>query len=96
MTLVYGTADKHGARWIVNPRDATTEVRQVGEAEKGRFVGRIGQALRLLETALEKLDADGWELVSTSFSGVFTFYGVAVVRRLKSQSIAAQSKNPES
>jgi len=37
--------------------------------------------MRLLETALKELDAEGWELVSTSFSGVFAFYGTAVLRR---------------
>lgn len=91
MSLIYGTADKHGRRWIVTPPDVMTEAKQVGQAEKGRFIGQIGQALRLLETALEELDADGWELVSTSFSGVFAFYGTAIVRRSKSEDNAAES-----
>lgn len=82
MTLMYGTSGKHGRRWIVTPHDMTTEPRQVGQAEKSRFVGKVCQALRLLETALVELDDDGWELVSTSFSGlVFGFYGTAVLRR---------------
>jgi len=37
--------------------------------------------MRLLETALEELDVEGWELVSTSFSGTLAFYGTAVLRR---------------
>lgn len=81
ITLIYGTADKRGRRWIITPADSATEGRQVGRAEKGHFVGQIWQAMRLLETALEELDAEDWELVSTSFSGVFGFYGTAVLRR---------------
>ncbi len=87
ITLIYGTADKRGRRWIIAPRDAATEGKQVGQAEKGRFVGRIWQAMRLLETALEELDNDGWELVSTSFSGAWAFYGTAVLRRPKAEDI---------
>jgi hypothetical protein len=82
MTLIYGTADKHGRRWVITAPEITSQSQQVGQAEKGRFVGRVWQATRLLETALVELDADGWELVSTSFSGVFGFYGTAVLRRL--------------
>ena len=81
ITLVYGTGDRHGRRWVVTAPDATAQSKQVGKAENGRFVGRIWQAMRLLKTALEELDADGWELVSTSFSGIFAFYGTAVLRR---------------
>ena len=81
ITLIYGTADRHGRRWVVTAPDAASESKQVGKAEKGRFVGRIWQAMRLLETALEELDAEGWELVSTSFSGLFNLYGTAVLRR---------------
>lgn len=81
LTLIYGTADRHGRRWVITAKDARTLSRQVGRAEPGRFVGRIWQAMRLLETALEELDADGWELVATSFSGLFNFYGTTVLRR---------------
>lgn len=81
MTLIYGTADKHGRRWVITAPDNKSESRQVGKAEKGRFIGRIWQAMKLLETALEELDADGWELVSTSFSGTIGFYGTAVLRK---------------
>lgn len=81
ITLIYGTADKRGRRWTVIPPDAKTEGRQVGRAEKGRFIGRVWQGMRLLETALKELDAEGWELVTTSFSGTFGFYGTAVLRR---------------
>lgn len=87
MTLIYGTETRqHGRRWVITAPDITAESKQVGQSEKGRFMGRLWQALRLLETALEELDADGWELVSTSFSGLFNLYGTAVVRRPKSQS----------
>lgn len=81
ITLVYGTADKHGRRWVITASDIRSEGKQVGQAERSRFLGRIWQAMRLLQTALEELDADGWELVSTSFSGIFSFYGTAVLRR---------------
>ncbi len=86
ITLLYGTADKHGRRWVITASDPTSESKQVGQAEKGRFIGRIWQAMRLLETALEELDAEGWELVSASFSGIFTLYGTAVLRRPNSES----------
>lgn len=85
ITLIYPTADKHGRRWVVTAPDVASESKQVGKAEKGRLAGRIWQALRLLETALQELDAEGWELVSTSFSGIFTFYGTAVLRRPAAQ-----------
>lgn len=81
MTLIYGTADKHGRRWVVTAPEIHSESQQVGEAEKGRFVGKVWQAMRLLETALVELDAEGWELVSTSFSGILNLYGTAVLRR---------------
>ena len=79
-TLIYGTADPL-RRWVITASDAKTAGQQVGEAEKGRFVCRIWQGLHLLETALRELDADGWELVSVSFSGILSFYGCAVLKR---------------
>ena len=80
-SLMYGTADPL-RRWVITAPDAKTACQQVGEAEKGRFVGRIWQGLHLLETALRELDADGWELVSVSFSGLlFSFYGCAILKR---------------
>ena len=79
-TLIYGTA-KPLRRWVITASDAKTPCQQVGDAEKGRFVGRIWQAQHLLETALRELDADGWELVSVSFSGILSFYGCAVLKR---------------
>ncbi len=81
ITLIYGTADRSGRRWVITSADPATPGKQVGKAEKDRFIGRVWQATRLLETALEELDAEGWELVSTSFSGIFGLYGVAVLRR---------------
>jgi hypothetical protein len=80
-TLVYGTAERGMRRWVITASDPQTLSKQVGEAEKGRFIGRIWQGMRLLETALRELDADGWDLVSASFSGIFTFYGCAVLKR---------------
>ena len=79
-TLIYGTPDPL-RRWVITGSDAKTPCQQVGEAAKGRFAGRIWQGLHLLETALRELDADGWELVSASFSGILSFYGCAVLRR---------------
>ena len=68
-------------RWVATAPDPQTSGRQVGQAEKGRFVGRVWQAMRLLETALRELDAEGWELVSASLSGALSLYGCAVVRK---------------
>ena len=80
-TLMYGTADPL-RRWVITAPDAKTTCQQVGDAEKRRFVGRIWQGLHLLETALRELDADGWELVSVSVSGLlFSFYGCAILKR---------------
>lgn len=79
-TLMYGTPDPL-RRWVITAPDAKTPCQQVGDAEKGRFVGRIWQGMRLLESALRELDADGWELVSVSFSGILSFYGCAVLKR---------------
>jgi hypothetical protein len=89
ITLVYGTGDRLGRRWVVTAPNATSKSRQVGAAEKGRWAGRIWQAMRLLETALKELDADGWELVTASLSGLFNLYGTAVLRRP-----IAQKDNP--
>ncbi len=55
--------------------------KRVGDSAKPRFLGKIWQAAKLLETALVELDPDGWELVSASYSGTLAFYGLAVVRR---------------
>ena len=84
-TLIYGTAERGLRRWVLTAADAAAPSQPVGESEKGRFAGRIWQANRLLETALKQLDAEGWELVSASFSGIFGFYGTAVMRRPASQ-----------
>jgi hypothetical protein len=79
-TLIYGTPDPL-RRWVIAAPDALAVSQQVGAAEKSRFVGRVWQGMRLLETALRELDADGWELVSASFSGILSFYGCAVLKR---------------
>ena len=68
-------------RWVVTASTADGQFRTVGKSEKSRFFGRIWQAMCLLETALKELDDEGWELVSTSFSGIWALYGTAVVRR---------------
>ena len=82
MTLMMGTPDKKGRRWIVCLDDPKTPGKQVGEAEKPRFVGRLWQGVRILKTAIKEMDEEGWELVSHSFSGlVLAFYGVATFRR---------------
>ena len=85
-TIIMGTPDKQGRRWVITPADPNQMPgEQVGEAEKPRFLGKIWQGVRLLETALKEMDAEGWELVSHSFSGVFGFYGTAVLRRPASE-----------
>ena len=84
ITLRYVLHDPRGARWVITPADPDAETKQVGKAEKRRFAGRIMQGLRLLEIALEELDADGWELVSASFDGIMNLYGTAFLRRPKS------------
>lgn len=82
-TLLYGTPERGGLRrWVITAASADSESAQVGAAEKSRHVGRVWQALHLLETALRELDAEGWEFVSTSFAGgLFGFFGTAVLRR---------------
>ena len=81
-TIVMGSPDQKGRRWVTASTDPAVPSRQVGEARKPRFSGRIWQALQLLETALEEMDKDGWELVSHSFSGlIIGFYGTAILRR---------------
>ncbi len=81
-TIIMGTPDKKGRRWVITSPDSQTPGEQVGEAEKARFLGKIWQGVRLLETALKEMDAEGWELVSHSFSGlVVAFYGTAVLKR---------------
>jgi hypothetical protein len=65
----------------VTAPDAASVSQRVGEAEQDRFVSRIWQAMRLLETALQEWDGEGWELVLALFSGLFAFYGTAVQRR---------------
>jgi len=83
-TLVMGTPGKEGRCWKMVARDPKTAVagKRYGKAEKPCLVGRLWQGARLLESAAQEMDADGWELVSHSFSGlVFGFSGVAVFRR---------------
>ncbi|MEX1230687.1 MAG: hypothetical protein WEB58_10630 [Planctomycetaceae bacterium] len=81
-TIVMGTPDNKGRRWMFTSPDPNTPGAQVGAAEKPRFIGRLWQGTRLFETALKEMDDRGWELVSHSFSGlIFAFYGIAVFRR---------------
>lgn len=80
-TLIYGSAVHGQRRWVITAPDAQAASQQVGDAEKSRFVGQVWQGMRLLESALRQLDADGWELVSASFAGTFSFYGCAVLKR---------------
>lgn len=57
-TLLYGTPERGGLRrWFITAANADSESAQVGAAEKSRHVGRVWQALHLLETALRELDA---------------------------------------
>ena len=80
--IVMGAPDKKGRKWVIASPDPKIVVgKQVGEAEKPRFIGKIWQGARLLESALKEMDAEGWELVSHSFSGILAFYGTAVLRR---------------
>lgn len=80
-TLFYSNPKPKMCSWVITAKKAKTPCQPVGELANSRFWGRIWQALHLLETALRELDDDGWELVSTSFSGIFNFYGTAVLRR---------------
>lgn len=89
-TLIYGTPAaapgsfgrfrgvRHWA-FAAPTHDAASVV--VGESEQARFVGKLWQANRLLESALAQLDREGWELVSASFSGLIGLYGTAIVKR---------------
>ena len=82
MTICMGTPDNKGRRWITTSPDLKMPGKQVGEAQKPRFIGRLWQGVWLLETALKELDSEGWELVSHSFSGlILGFYGTAVLKR---------------
>lgn len=82
ITICMGTPDNKGRRWVTTSPDLTMPGKQVGEAQKPRFIGRLWQGVRLLESALKEMDAEGWELVSHSFSGLAVgFYGTAVLRR---------------
>ena len=75
-TIGMGTPDKNGRKWVITAPDAETAGKQIGEAEKPRFIGRFWQGMRLLETALKEMDADGWELVSClrEKGGLFRYY----------------------
>ena len=74
---------KLGRRWVLTSSDPKTPGKQVGEKEKPRFGDRLRQGLRLLESAVKEMDAEGWELVSHSFHDWFIggFWGTAVLRR---------------
>lgn len=83
-TLVMGTPGKDGRCWRKVLPDPNTPGPIVGKAEPGKFLSRLYQGVRLLDSAIEEMDKDGWELVSQSFDGLlFYFYGVAVFRRPK-------------
>ena len=78
-TIVMGTPDKKERKWVIASPDPKIVVgKQVGEAEKPCFIGKLWQGLRLLETALKEMDAEGWELVSHS---VGLGNGNAILRR---------------
>lgn len=74
-TIFYARAHRG---WFITPFSAEEQARPVGESSKGWLSGGVREGLHLLETALKELDAEGWELVSTSFFGVD---GTAVLRR---------------
>lgn len=79
-TLVFSSSSRTAA-WRVASSDLKTEPKIVGPTEKLRFAGKLWQAAWMLQQTLEELDAEGWELVSNSFSGLFNLYGVAILRR---------------
>jgi hypothetical protein len=81
-TIAMGTPDNKGRRWVITAPDAETLGQQIGEAEKPRFIARFWQGMRLLETALKAMDAEGWELVSYTYSStLFYLNGTAILRR---------------
>ena len=80
-TLMFISHQKKECGWGVVKNDPSPDLERVGDSEKRRFIGKVWQAAKLLETALVELDLDGWELVSTSYSGTIGFYGLAIVRR---------------
>jgi len=79
-TLIFSSSSRTAA-WRVASADWKSEPEIVGPAEKLRFAGKLWQAGWLLQQALEVMDEEGWELVSSSFSGLFNLYGVDVLRR---------------
>jgi len=72
-----------GRRWVMTSSEPKNPGKQVGEVEEARFINRLWQGLRLLESAVKEMDAEGWELVSHSFHDWFIggFWGTAVLRR---------------
>ena len=86
-TIIMGTPDKKGRRWVTTSPDPKKPGKQVGEAEKRRIIGSLWQGARLLETALKEMGADGWGLVSHSMHGpgLGGLTGTAVLRRPASE-----------
>ena len=83
-TLVMGTPDNRGRCWVRVSSDPATPGEAVGSTEKPSFSSRLWQGVRLLNSAIDEMDKEGWELVTYSFSGLlFYFYGVATFRRSK-------------
>ncbi len=81
-TIGMGTPDKKGRKWVITSPDAETVGTQVGDSEKPRFIARFWQGMRLFKTALKEMDADGWELVSYTYSStLFYLNGTAILRR---------------
>ncbi len=58
-TIGMGTPNNKGRKWVITSPEPMVAGRQVGEAEKPRFIARFWQGMRLLETALKELDAEG-------------------------------------
>ena len=62
--------------------------REYGRQERAKGCGSPAQAMRLLEPALQVLDQDGWEVVSTNMWTVGLFgrlvQGQVLLRRPKS------------
>ena len=67
-TIIMGAPDKKGRRWVITPADPNKMPGdQVGEAENPRFLGKIWQGVRLLETALKEMDHEEllWNSIAT-------------------------------
>lgn len=86
-TLYYGLKGRRTFTerfWVDTSESLDESCNRYRPTARSRLIGKVQQAMRQLEEALNELDEEGWELVSSSYSsGVFRLDGMAVVRRAR-------------